>query len=74
MGGVYIFGGLPHLLICDVLIVESDVAGNGPLEEKHVLLHLTDGTSQLLFTDRSDIYTVDGDASLLNVVVPADQI
>ena len=49
MRGIYIFCCVPDFFFCNFLIIKSDIAFYSPLEDKNILLHLTDGTSELFF-------------------------
>ena len=67
-------GGLPDLLIGDLFISQTNVAGNITGKDKYVLLHLSNGTADLIPGHVTDIHAVNEDLALLDVVVAADQI
>ena len=54
--------------------MEPDIALNGSLKNKHILLHLSDGTAELLFAQFPDVHAININMSLLDIVVSADEI
>ena len=64
---------LHYLVVGDVVLAEKDIALDRSREEKYVLKHLTEVTAERGDLYLADIYAVNEDLALLNVVVAADE-
>ncbi len=74
MRSIHILRGLFHIIKCNVFIMQPDIVLHISLEDKHILLHLTDGAPQLLLAEPADIHSVNVDISFLYVIISPDQI
>ena len=63
---------LANLLIRYALILQTDICADVTGKDKHILLHLTDGSPQLIFIKLPDIHAIHGDASPLNIIIAPD--
>ena len=72
--GVDVLCRLHHSLVGNGGVVQPDIALDVTGEQEHILQHLTDVLPQVGDPDLPNVHAVDQNLTLLDVVIPADQV